>query len=126
MSCSAWPDPLLQGNGNCDAQESHRGQTIQSSLKIHDVNFCMREKRTRHCFLERSLCHAFTRISCGLFVKELVIPQCCELGAPGMSGLQPVLSMGHRLPAGCLKKGVISGLAFNYWYCLETYSLYET
>lgn len=64
-----------------------------------------RSFRMRHYFLEWSLCHAFTCISCGLFVKDPVIPQHGELGrALRMSGLKPFLPPAHHLPAGCLKK----------------------
>lgn len=80
----------------------------------------------RHYFLEWSLCHTFTRICCGLFVKEFVIPQHCELGATGMSALKLFLPRVHLLSAACLKMWAVSGLAFNYWYFVERYSLYET
>lgn len=59
----------------------------------------------RHYFLEWSLCHTFAHISCGLFVKESVIPQQCELGGTG-DGCFEALSPSSPPPVHTLSEDV--------------------
>lgn len=118
--------PLLQGNGIHGALQSHGGRAIPSSFRFLDGNFVLRKKRTKRYFLEWSLCHAFMHISCGLSVKELGIHSTVNCrGAQRVSALKPIFPRVPHLPAGYLKVWVVSGLAFDYWYCVERYSLYE-
>lgn len=118
--------PLLQGNGIHGALQSHRGRAVPSSFGFHDGNFCWRKKRMKHYFLEWSLRHTFTHISCGLSVKKLIIHSTVSCrGAQRVSALKPVFPRVPHLPAGCLKVWIVSGLAFDYWYCVERYSLHE-
>lgn len=69
MSCSAWPDPCSR---EMASMELCRAMGVGLS-QAASGNFFLRKKRMKHYFLEWSLCHAFTHISCGLSAKELGI-----------------------------------------------------
>lgn len=75
----------------------------------------------RHYFLQWSFRCTVTRISCGLFVRELVIPQGCEPGAAGVSAWKPFLLPGTTCRRLCEEVGYLRtrfqllGLSREMW-----------